>query len=166
MRQLLNRLKALEEKQKPLVHSMKRSIVQYAKDKKTDYYASVHAILQERISKPTEQFKNYVLSLLGDRDYEKMVEAVNKVYKSYTQGMPGVPYSSDLQSPPPSPNHRYAFPNPPVYHLGAPDLSPQLDYMQSTSIFPSVSPLGIPSDPATLILEELQDVTIFVIIVE
>ena len=30
MQQLLSRLKALEEKQKPSVHSMKKSIVQYA----------------------------------------------------------------------------------------------------------------------------------------
>ena len=111
MQQMLSRLKALEEKQKPSVHSMKKSIVQYAfrqladfdkyralemaeslknvalhvKDKKADYYASVHAILQEKISKPTKQFKNYVLSLLGDRDYEKIMEAVNKVDKSCTQ---------------------------------------------------------------------------------
>ena len=158
MQHLLSRLIALEEKQKPTVHSMKKSIVQYAfrqladfdkcralemaeslknvalqvKDKKADYYASVHVKLQERISKPSDQFKNYVLSLLGDRDYEKLVEAVNKVDKSYTQGMSGAPHSSDLQSPPPPPSHRYVFPNPPVYHPGAPDQSPQLHYMQST----------------------------------
>ena len=111
MQQLLKRLKALEEKQKPSVHSTKKSIVQYAfrqlvdfnkhraleiaeslknvalqvKDKKAVYYASVHTMLQVRIPKPIEQFKNYVISLLGDRDYEKIVEAVNKVDKSCTQ---------------------------------------------------------------------------------
>ena len=68
-----------------------------------NYCASVHAILQERISKSTEQFKTYVLSLLGDRHYEKIVEAVNKVDKSYTQGMSGPPHNSNLQSPPPPP---------------------------------------------------------------
>ena len=177
MQQLLNRLKALEEKQKPSVHPMKKSIVQYAfrqladfdkyramemaeslrnvalqvKDKKADYYASVYAILQERISKPTEQFKNYVLSLLGDRDKEKIMEAVNKVDKSYTKRMSGARHSSDCRPPPPPPppNHRYAFPNPPVYHPGAPDPSPQLHYMQPTfPHFPQYS-VGVPAGPAT-----------------
>ena len=41
------------------------------KDKKADSYSTVRTTLVEKIAKPTEHFKNYVLALLGDRDYKK-----------------------------------------------------------------------------------------------
>ncbi len=93
--------RALEEKQNPTINTLKRSLAQYSfrqltdfdkykaldmaaelknvavgsKDKKADYYSSVHATLMERINKPTEQFKSYLHALIGDRDYDKIVEA-------------------------------------------------------------------------------------------
>ena len=111
MNNLLARLAALEEKQKPTVASLKKAVVQYSarptldfdkykaldmidqlryvavqlRDKKADYFSSVHSLLLEKVNKPTEQFKNYVLSLVGDRDYEKIVETVAKIDKSFQQ---------------------------------------------------------------------------------
>lgn len=83
---------ALEEKQKPSVASLTKAVIQYSarptldfdkykalemidqlknvavqlKDKTADYLTSVHSLLLEKVNKPTEQFKNYVLSLVGD----------------------------------------------------------------------------------------------------
>ena len=106
MQALLNRLKVLEDWSKPSVESLKRNITQYAfgqtytalnmveilknvanqtKHKRADYFASVHATLQERISKPAEQFKSYLLSLIGDRHYDKIMEAVGKVDKNFSE---------------------------------------------------------------------------------
>ena len=105
---MLSRIKALEEKQKPSISDLKKNIVQYAlrplndfdkykamdlieqlknvavqiKDKKADYYITVYATLMEKLVKPAEHFRNYILSLLGDRDYEKVIEAVSKIDKA------------------------------------------------------------------------------------
>ncbi len=57
---------------------------------KADYFSTVHTKLFERITKPTELFKSYVLSLLGDYDYEKVMEAVLKV-EEFTQETPVAP---------------------------------------------------------------------------
>ena len=46
------------------------------KDKKADYFTTVYAKLVDRITKPEELFKSYVLSLLSDREYEKVAETV------------------------------------------------------------------------------------------
>ena len=62
-----------------------RNVALQLKHKKADYFKSVHAILLERIAKPVDQFKSYVLSLLGDRDYDKIMEAVGKVDKNLSQ---------------------------------------------------------------------------------
>ena len=48
------------------------------KDKKADYYSTVHATQVEKIAKPTDHFKNYVLALLADRHYEKVIETCPK----------------------------------------------------------------------------------------
>ena len=106
---MLLRIKALEDRQKPSLTSLKKAVTQYClrplsdfdkykavdmveqlanvslqvKDKKADYYATVYSTLQERISKSAEQFKSYVLSLLGDREYEKVVESLAKVDKAF-----------------------------------------------------------------------------------
>ena len=108
---ILERLKSLEQKQQPSVDSIKRDIVQYAllqstyfvkhlaiekieylkhvtrdlKDKKADYYSSVYSILLEHINNNGDQFKTYVLALLGDRDYERIIEAVNKVDETFNK---------------------------------------------------------------------------------
>ena len=108
---ILERLKSLEQKQQPTVDSIKRDIVQYAlrqstdfdkhlviekieylkhvardlEDKKADYYSSVYSILLERINENEDQFKTYVLALLGDRDYERIIEVVNKVGKTFNK---------------------------------------------------------------------------------
>ena len=157
---LLNRIKALEDKQKPSVGSLKKAIVQYGlrqpsdfdkykmlelveqlknvaqqiKDKKADYFATVYATLQERIHTSPEQFRLYVLSLLGDRDYDKVVESIAKVDKAFCKDITPLPGASSSFSsllgipghtasplyaprPPPSsflphpaPYHPYSFP--------------------------------------------------------
>ncbi len=63
------------------------------KDKKAVFYSSVYATLAERIIRPTSQFKDYVLSLLGDRDYEKIMETVNKIDKNFTVKNPNVSFA-------------------------------------------------------------------------
>ena len=104
----------MEDKQKPSVGDLKKVVVQYAlrqtcdfhkykalelienlksvaiqcRDKKADYCSTVHVKLLERISKPAEQFKNYVLSLLADRDYEKIIDAVAKVDEAFGNDTP------------------------------------------------------------------------------
>ena len=123
---MLLRIKALEDRQKPSIASLKKAVTQYClrplsdfdkykavdmveqlanvslqvKDKKADYYATVHSTLQERISKSAEQFKSYVLSLLGDREYEKVVESLAKVDKAFNQDTTSSPGPSVVpQSP-------------------------------------------------------------------
>ena len=105
MQLILDRLKAPEDKQKPTVASLKKgTVVQFSlgkaadfdkykvldmvqdlknvainvEDKNADHFSAVFSTLAEKIDKPEEQFKSYVLTLLGDRDYEKMVEARSK----------------------------------------------------------------------------------------
>ena len=132
----------MEDKQKPSVADLKKSIIQYAskppcdfdkhkalefignlkdsaancKDKKADYYASVHSKLLERISKPIDQFRSYIFALLGDRDYDKIVESLAKVDKA-CQEMSAPPhthmgspdYGYNLPPSPPSfPSPRYS----------------------------------------------------------
>eukprot|EP00794_Sanderia_malayensis_P006725 gene6725-7483_t len=109
---LLRRLEALEQGQEVSVDQQKKSIVQYAlrqapdfekyeainmverlkllarekRDDKTSFYSTVHASLWQRIGCPPEQFRSYVLALLGDRDYKKVVEAIGKVDKTFGAG--------------------------------------------------------------------------------
>ena len=136
--ELVNRIKAIEEKQRPTVESVKKAIIQYAlrqkvdfdkymalhmaeqlktvatqvNDKKADFYSSVHFTLTEKITKPPEQFKSYILSLLGDRDYEKIIEAINKVDKSFGEGT--------------TPLRTHSFVNPAVgYHVYGQTSAPQ-----------------------------------------
>ena len=66
------------------------------RDKKTDYYSTVHATLVEKIAKPTEHFKNYVLAMLGDRDYEEVVETVSKIDKVFEKDSPSPSASHSL----------------------------------------------------------------------
>ena len=134
----------MEDKQKPSVGDLKKMVVQYAlrqtcdfgkykalelienlksvaiqrRDKKADYYSTVHVKLLERISKPAELFNSYVLSLLADRDYEKIIDAVAKVDKAFSNDTPSSAHLDlDMYGPTPlgprfsshSPRHS-AFP--------------------------------------------------------
>ena len=75
------------------------------KDKKADYLRSVYSTLQERVSKPKEQFRNYILTLIGDKDYEKMIESVNKIDKSFNEKQ-----APKYAAPSPLPVPSYVFP--------------------------------------------------------
>eukprot|EP00794_Sanderia_malayensis_P020921 gene20921-22976_t len=70
---LLRRLEALERGKEVGVDQLKKDIVQYA-------------LLGQRIGCLVEQFRSYVLALLGDRDYERVVEAIGKVDKVFGAG--------------------------------------------------------------------------------
>ena len=111
MKSLVDRIKALEQRNKPSVSSIRRDIIRYAsrtfadfdkykaldkveqlkniarenKDKRSDYYANVFSMLVARINKPDDQFKSYILSLVGDKDYEKIVDSVAKIDKNYPE---------------------------------------------------------------------------------
>ena len=132
----------MEGKQKLSVANLKKSIIHYAsrppcdfdkykalefignlkdsaancKDKKADYYASVHSKLMERISKAVDQFRSYILALLGDRDYEKIVESLAKVDKACEEmstpphtHMDSLDYGYNLPTPPPNfPSPKYS----------------------------------------------------------
>ena len=64
-----------------------KNVATQLKDKKADYYSTVYSTLVERMSKPPEHFRNYILSLLGDRDYEKVVETVAKIDKAFDKDL-------------------------------------------------------------------------------
>eukprot|EP00794_Sanderia_malayensis_P014933 gene14933-16473_t len=109
---LLRRLEALERGKEVGVDQLKKDIVQYAlrqpsdfdkyvaldmverlkivaqekRDAKTAFYSTVYASLWQRIGCPAEQFRSYMLALLGDRDYERVVEAIGKVDKVFGAG--------------------------------------------------------------------------------
>eukprot|EP00112_Aurelia_sp_Birch-Aquarium-sp1_P026017 Seg897.9 transcript_id=Seg897.9/GoldUCD/mRNA.D3Y31 product="hypothetical protein" protein_id=Seg897.9/GoldUCD/D3Y31 len=85
-----------------------RNVAAELKDKKADYLRSVHSTLLERIFKPKEQFKSYVLTMIGDKDYEKMIESVNKIDRSYFEkqtpkyaAVPALPVPNYPYPPPP-----------------------------------------------------------------
>ena len=151
---ILQRLKDLEERQKPSVEEMKKEVLQYAlrpiadldkhvvlekienlkniardkKDSKADYYAHVYTTLQERIFKPANQFKNYVLSLLGDKDYAKIIETVSKIDKSCDANVRlqtrfSRPTSASRYIDPPSFGQNSALPQAAPFAHGAPFLN-------------------------------------------
>ena len=62
-----------------------KNVAQQVKDKKADFYATVFSSLQERIDRPLEHFRSYVLSLLGDREYEKVVDSIAKVDRAFNR---------------------------------------------------------------------------------
>ena len=145
---LLSRIKALEEKQKPSISDLKKNIVQYAlrplndfdkykaidlieqlknvsvqiKDKKADYYTTVYSALMEKLVKPAEHFRNYILSLLGDRDYEKVIEAVLKIDKALEKDLTPSSFSnSDVSNSDVSPSFVPPYYNP-LPHVSFPPL--------------------------------------------
>ena len=66
----------------------------------------------EKLVKPAEHFRNYILSLLGDRDYEKIIEAVSKIYKALEKDLTPSSFSNSDVSPSVIPS--YYNPLPPV----------------------------------------------------
>ena len=112
-----------------------KNVSDHLKDRKADYYKTVSSILHERIEKPPEHFKAYILSLLGDKDYDKIVESVSKVDRGLEKGvtLPGTSASESTPTlfpwvppsfTPPSPLPSGSFPHPPPY-IGSP---PQHSY--------------------------------------
>ena len=63
-----------------MVEQFKNVAVDF-KDKKAHYLRSAYSTLQVRVSSPKEQVKNYILTLISDKDYEKLIELVNKIDK-------------------------------------------------------------------------------------
>eukprot|EP00794_Sanderia_malayensis_P001649 gene1649-1833_t len=105
---LLRRFEALEREKEVGVDQLKKDIVQYAsrqssdfdkyvalnmverlklfaheKRDKTAFYSTVYARLWQRIGCLSKKFHSYLLALLGDRDYERVVEAIGKVEKVF-----------------------------------------------------------------------------------
>ena len=81
-----------------LIKQLKNVAVQI-KDKKADYYITVYATLMEKLVKPAEHFRNYILSLLEDRDYEKVIEAVSKLDKALEKDLTPSSFSNSDVSP-------------------------------------------------------------------
>jgi len=50
---------------------------------KAPYYATVFQSLREKLQVPNDQFKRYILVLLGDKDQEKVYERLSKVDKAF-----------------------------------------------------------------------------------
>ena len=129
-------MKVLEDRQKPSVADLRKGIVQYAlrqnsdfdkyrtlelieglknaailcRDKKVDFYTTVHIKLLERMDKPAKHFKGYILALIGDREYEKIMESAAKTDKSLAQATPVSSNTPQLQDN----NASYSFPPPMV----------------------------------------------------
>ena len=146
---LMERLAKLEKSQKPTVDHLKKSIIQYAlrqatdfdkyealqkieqlkvisrelKDKKADFFASVYATLLERVNRPNSHFKDYVLSLLGDRDYEKIMEAVTKIDKNFEDKKPAWGSQVSQHPLPPLRYNNVAY-LPPPHSLAGPPVFP------------------------------------------
>ena len=53
------------------------------KHEKAGYYAAVFQALKEKMSAPEDQFKRYLIVLLGDKEEEKVHEKLAKIDKSY-----------------------------------------------------------------------------------
>lgn len=99
------------------------------KDKKADFYSSVYSTLLERIDKDGDQFKTYVLALLGDRDYERIIEAVSKVDKTFNK------------TPNPTTQNPIFIPRPASPVLGIPPGNP---HIQGHTLPSAPSPLLYP----------------------
>ena len=82
----------------------------YARTKKADFYTTVHIKLLERMDKPAEHFKGYILASIGDREYEKIMASVAKIDKLLAQATPISSNTPQLQDN----NASYSFPPPMV----------------------------------------------------
>ena len=73
---------------------------------KADFYTTVQIKLLQRMDKPAEDFKGYILASIGDREYEKIMESVAKIDKLLPQAML---VSSSMPQPQDN-NASYSFP--------------------------------------------------------
>ena len=111
---VLERLNKLEQAQKASVDSSLADIRQMASSKastfnkdhlmdlllglklvaretrhpKAGYYSAVLEAMRERFQSPPDQFKKYILVLLGDKDHEKVLDSLAKVDKAYQVSSP------------------------------------------------------------------------------
>ena len=64
-----------------LVEALKNA-AQDAKHEKAGFYKFAFETLRGKINEPNEQFRNFLLPLLGDKDQEKVLDVVAKVEKN------------------------------------------------------------------------------------
>ena len=112
---------------------------------KADFYTTIHIKLLERMNKPAEHFKEYILALIGDREYEKIMESVAKIDKLLAQVMPVSSNMPQLQDN----NASYSFPPPYGYPSLPPyqGVIPQPPYSYQPSYNYQPSPYYLPSHP-------------------
>ena len=149
MANLLERIAALERSQKPTVDPLKEDICQYSarkigdydkyqvlqkisqlrtiseetNDKKAEYYGGVYTIFQERVDKPVEQFRDNVLSLLGGKDYDRIINSVaeiDKTFKEKNASMPAAASTAPATQPPQPHATAPSFLQPTNMGLGSP----------------------------------------------
>ena len=127
-----------------LIEGLKTAAI-LCKDNKADFYTTVHIKLLERMDKPAEHFKGYIFALIGEREYEKIMESVAKIDKSLAQATPASSNTPQLQDT----NASYSFPPPygysslPPYQGVIPQ--PPCSYQPSYNYQPS--PYYLPSHP-------------------
>ena len=56
---------------------------------KASYYAAVFQAMKGKMQVPVDQFKRYLLVLIGDKDQEKVYEKMSKVDKSFDRNRSG-----------------------------------------------------------------------------
>ena len=71
-----NKYEALE-----LVDALKKA-AHDSKHEKEAYYRLVFETLRGKLDQPSDQFRNFIFPLLGDKDHEKVLDVVAKVEKS------------------------------------------------------------------------------------
>ena len=71
-----NRFEALE-----LLEALKNT-AQDTKHEKAGYYRLTFETLRGKVDEPNDQFRNFLLPLLGNKDQEKVLEVVTKVEKN------------------------------------------------------------------------------------
>ena len=109
-----------------LIEQLKNVSVQI-KDKKADYYITVYSTLIEKLVKPAEHFRNNILSLLGDRDYETVIEAVSKIDKALEKDLTPSSFNNLDVSPSFFPLITIPCPHvsfPPPYVFSSPQFTP------------------------------------------
>ena len=157
----------LEDKQKPSITSLKKATLQYGlrklsdfekykalemvedlknvsdhlKDRKADYYKTVYSIFHERIEKTPEHFKAYILSLLGDKDYDKIVESVSKVDRAIEKGVALQGTSASESTPPLFPRGPSFTPTPPLPLRSFPHPPPYIGLPPQHSYYPPPLPV-------------------------
>ena len=126
-----------------LIEGLKNAAI-LCKDKIADFYTTIHIKLLERMDKPAEHFKGYILVLIGDRKYEKIMESVAKIDKSLAQASPvssNTPQLQDIMPVTPSFPPMVISPCP---HQG---VIPQPPYSHQVSYNYQPSPYYLPSHP-------------------